>query len=157
MPEAITVRLPHADPAVYLEWMAYWRDIERRMIERPALEAFASRESAPFIRDPIADWISDAMAGGIIRQAGEARRVGADAVGPQITGDALVLREAMKYIAARIEWLNGPGMYQALAIEPPSPDVIALREWALESIIVQLAIHFSAPAPIVIPDVIAVR
>jgi len=46
---------------------------------------------------------------------------------------------------------------RALAIEPPSPDVIALREWALESIIVQLAIHCSAPAPIVIPDVIAVR
>ena len=29
MPDAITVRLPPADPAVFLEWMAYWRDFER--------------------------------------------------------------------------------------------------------------------------------
>src|SRR3954454_8790779 len=157
MPDTISVRLPQADPAVYLEWMAYWRDIERRMIERPALEAFASRESAPFLRDPISDWISDTMAGGVIRQAGAARRGGADVVAPEITGDALVLRQAMKHIAARAEWLNRPGMYQAMDIEPPSPDVIALREWALDSITVQLAIHFSAPAPIVIPDVLAVR
>jgi len=157
MPDVIRVRLPHADPAVYLEWMAYWRDIERRMLERPALEAFASSQSAPFLRDPIADWISDAMAGGIIRQAGAARREGAEMVAPEIVGDAVVLRQAMRYIAARHEWLSGPGMFEAMAIEPPSPNVIALREWALDSVSVQLAIHFSAPAPIVIPDVIAVR
>src|SRR3954463_3713176 len=118
MPDTISVRLPQADPAVYLEWMAYWRDIERRMIERPALEAFASRESAPFLRDPISDWISDTMAGGGIPPAGAPpppggggarggggapRRGGADVVAPQITGDALVLRQAMKHIAARAE------------------------------------------------------
>jgi hypothetical protein len=145
MPDRITVRLPHADPAVYLEWMAYWRDIERHMIERPALEAFAARESAPFLRDPIADWISDGMAGGVIRQAGAARRAGDHQVAPEITADALVLREAMRYIATRLEWLNGDGMHEAMEIELPSPDVVALREWALDSITVQLAIHFSPP------------
>jgi hypothetical protein len=147
MPDTIRVRLPHADPAVYLEWMAYWRDIERHMIERPALEAFASRESAPFIRDPIADWISDAMAGGVIRRASEARRLGHEVVAPEIEGDALVLREALRYILARLEWLNGPGVHEALDIERPSADVIALREWTLDSITVQLAIHFSEPEP----------
>ena len=157
MPDTIRVRLPHADPAVYLEWMAYWRDIERCMVEWPALEAFASGESAPFLRDPIADWISDAMAGAVIRQAGAARRAGDETVGPEIVGDALVLREAMKFIAARHEWLTGPGVFEAMGIDPPSPDIIALREWVLDSIMVQLAIHFSPPAPIVIPDVIAVR
>jgi hypothetical protein len=157
MPDALTVRLPPADPAVYLEWMAYWRDIERKMLERPALHAFASEESVPFIRDPVADFISDVMAGGVIRQAGAARRMGAESVAPEIVGDALVLRDAMKYIAARLEWLGGPGMHEALRIEPPSPDVVALREWALDSITVQLAIHFSAPEPIRIPDLIAVR
>src|SRR3954468_19913078 len=93
VPDSIKVRLPPADPAVYLEWMAYWRDVERRMIERPALEAFASLESAPFVRDPIADFISDVMAGGVIRQAGAARRLGNAEVAPEIVSDALVLRE----------------------------------------------------------------
>lgn len=157
MPDDITVRLPPADPAVYLEWMAYWRDVERRMLERPALEAFASSESAPFLRDPIADWISDTMAGAVIRQAGAARRAAAETVAPAIAGDAVVLRQAIRYIAARHDWLITPGVYEAMGIEPPSSDVIALREWALDSIIVQLAIHFSAPAPIVVPDLIAVR
>src|SRR4051812_50119352 len=96
MPDTISVRLPQADPAVYLEWMAYWRDIERRMIERPALEAFASRESAPFLRDPISDWISDTVAGGVIRQAGGGRREGGDRGAPGITGGAPGLRPAMK-------------------------------------------------------------
>jgi hypothetical protein len=146
VPDSIKVRLPHADPSVYLEWMAYWRDVERHMLERPALEAFATSESAPFLRDPIADWISDAMAGGIIRQSGAARRAGAPEVAPEIVGDALVLREAMKYIVARIEWLSGPGMHDAMGIEPPSPEILALREWTVNSITVQLAIHFSEPA-----------
>jgi hypothetical protein len=157
MPDQITARLPHADPAVYLEWMAYWRDIERRMLERPAPEPFDTSAGAPFVRDPIADWISDAMAGGIFRQAGAARRIGAETVAPEVTADPMVLRDAMRYLAARHEWLNSPGMYRAIGIEPPSPDVIALREWALDSITVQLAIHFSDPVPIAIPDAIAVR
>ena len=148
------VRLPPADPAVYLEWMAYWRDLERHMIERPALEAFASRESAPFIRDPIADWISDAMAGTVIRQSAEARRRGDEVVSPEIVGDPLVLNEAMRYITARLAWLNQPLMHEAMGIELPSHDVVALREWALDSITVQLAIHDSEPVRV--PDVVAV-
>ena len=152
MPDTITVRLPPAAPSVYLEWMAYWRDVERHMIERPALEVVAAAESAPFVRDPIADFISDTMAGGVIRQAGAARRIGHDVVAPEIVGDALVLREAMRYIVSRLEWLNQPLMHDAMGIEPPSPDVVALREWAFDSITVQLAIHFSQRSPALVPS-----
>jgi hypothetical protein len=148
MPDTVVVRLPHADPSVYLEWMAYWRDIERHMLERPALASFAAQESAPFLQDPIADWISDAMAGGIIRQAGAARRAGCAEVAPEIAGDALVFSEAMRYVVARIEWLAGPGMHEAMHVDPPSPEVIALREWTVNSVTVQLAVHFSDPAPV---------
>jgi hypothetical protein len=151
MPDTVVVRLPPADPAVYLEWMAYWRDVERHMVEHPALEAFASQESAPFVRDPIADWISDAMAGGIIRQAGAARRAGSREVAPGFAGDALVLAEAIRYVVARAGWLSQPGIHEAMGIEPPSPNVVALREWALDSITVQLAIHFSPPEHVLHP------
>jgi hypothetical protein len=120
-------------------------------VARPALEAFAARESAPFLRDPIADWISDALAGGIIRQAGAARRAGLREVAPEIAGDALVFREAMKYVVARAEWLSAPGIHEAMDIEPPSPEIVALREWTVDSITVQLAIHFSTPAPVAAP------
>jgi hypothetical protein len=167
MPDDLVVRLPPADPAVYLEWMAYWRDIERHMVEHPALAAFASRESAPFVNDPVADWISDTLAGGIIRQAGAARRAGEAVVAPALRSDALVLTEAVRYATARAEWLGGPGVHEAMDIEPPSANVVALREWAFDSIAVQLAVHFSPPervlapvagrgplASVVVPDVV---
>jgi hypothetical protein len=147
VPDTVRARLPHADPAVYLEWMAYWREIEHAMVERPALEAYASRESAPFLRDPIADWISDALAGGIIRQAGAARRAGEREVAPEISGDSLVFWAAMQYVVRRSEWLDQPGTHDAMGIEPPSAAVVSLREWAVNSLTVQLAIHLSsAPA-----------
>ena len=144
MPDTIWVRLPSADPAVYLEWMAFWREVEHRMIERPALEAYAARESAPFLRDPIADWISDALAGGIIRQAAAARRGGLPEVAPEISGDPLVLRVAMQYVLLRSHWLDQPDVLEAMGIEPPSATVQSLRESVVDSVAVQLSIHLSA-------------
>jgi hypothetical protein len=144
VPDTVRVRLPHADPAVYLEWMAYWREVEHRMLERPALEAYAARESAPFLRDPIADWISDGLAGAILRQAGEARRAEVEDVAPEISGDALVFLVAMQYVLRRSEWLEQPGIHEAMGVDPPSATVVSLREWAVNSVTVQLGVHFSS-------------
>jgi hypothetical protein len=151
VPDTVLVRLPPADPAVYLEWMAYWRDIEGHMIERPALEEFASSQSAPFLRDPIADWISDALVGGVIRQAAAARREGRHQVSPVIAGDALVFGEALRYVVARARWLEMAGIHEAMRIEPPSAEVVALRGWTLDSVTVQLAVHASAATHIEVP------
>lgn len=151
MPDAVVVRMPPAHPAVYLEWMAYWRDIEGHMVERPALEEFASNQSAPFLRDPIADWISDALVGGIIRQAGTARREGRHQVAPEIAGDALVFGQALRYVVARARWLGMPGIHEAIGIEPPSAEIVALREWTMNSVMVQLAIHAGAATQVEVP------
>src|SRR5437764_10936177 len=128
MTDALTVRLPRVSPALYLEWVAYWREVEDRMLERPALADHAARESAPFLRDPIADWISDTIVGGIVSQAGEARRAGLPEVAPEVQGDALVMREWIRYMGRRAAWLDRAGVHRAIGVEPPSPAVVELRE-----------------------------
>src|SRR5438093_10895092 len=114
MTDTLSVHLPRVPPALYLEWVAYWREVEHRMLERPALADHAARESAPFLRDPIADWISDSLVGGIVNQAGAARRAGDGEVAPELQGDALVMREWTRYMRRRADWLDQPGVHRAM-------------------------------------------
>jgi hypothetical protein len=145
MTDSVTVRLPRVSPALYLEWVAYWREVERRMLEHPALADHAARESAPFLRDPIADWISDTVVGAIVSQAGEARRAGLDTVAPELGGDVLVMREWIRYMARRAEWLDRPGVHRAMGVEPPIPAVVELRESVGQAVYTQLALHVVEP------------
>ena len=134
-----TVTLPPAPPEAYLRWMAFWRQVERKMVEHPALEALASRESVPFVRDPVANFISTQLVRQVVNQAAEAQRTGSSVVPLEITGPSELLSEAMDYVGRRASWLEQPGVLEAMDIEPLSSDLLALRANVVRTVREQLA------------------
>jgi hypothetical protein len=134
----IRLVLPPALPARYLAWMAFWREVERKMVESPHLAEVAAEESRPFLHDPVADFLSEKVVAAISRQAHEARSQGAAEVSPVIEGDEPLMRQALEYVAARGRWLQEPGVAQAMGIEPLEPDLVELRNETLATLMVQL-------------------
>jgi hypothetical protein len=134
----IRLVLPPALPARYLAWMAFWREVERKMVESPQLAEVASQESRPFLHDPVADFLSEKVVASISRQAHDARSRGASEVSPAIEGDEALMRQALEYVAARGRWLQEPGVAEAMGIEPLEPDLVDLRNEVLSTLIVQL-------------------
>ena len=80
--ESVTVLLPPAAPEAYLRWMSFWRQVEQRRIERPALNEVASAESAPSAGDRVANFLSSEVVTAIMAQAAKARREGGAVVMP---------------------------------------------------------------------------
>jgi hypothetical protein len=134
----IRLVLPPALPGRYLSWMAFWREVERKMLENPQLAEIAAVGSRPFVRDPVADFLSEKVVAAISRQAHEARSRGASEVSPVIEGEPGMVRQALEYVAARGRWLQEPGVAQAMGIEPLEPDLVELRSEALATLTVQL-------------------
>lgn len=124
--QALILQLPAADPATYLAWMAYWRDVEARMLELPALEQFISREAAPFLHSAIAVQLSSAV-GQIATQAAAAMEAGRAHVAPEISlnGSSEMLTDIASYILRRGAWLAQHA--DALRVDAPSIRVRQLR------------------------------
>ena len=148
MEQSLQVRLPPAPPDHYLRWMAYWREVEQAMAARPAFEHHASSVSAPFLRGEVAEYLSGVMCTEIIRQAAEAKRVGALDVRPVVTGGSAILLEAVGTIRRRGRWLDETLSLEAAGVEPLEPELIALRKRAvrvMELAIARAAEHAHAP------------
>ncbi len=126
-PATIAVRLPAARPADYLRWMAYWREVEQAMADRPALERHASAMSAPFVREPFADHLSGVWVTSIIQQATDAKRAGVDAVTPCLDGSPADLLRAADYVERRGRWLHTTVVVEAMGIRPLEPHLVRLR------------------------------
>jgi hypothetical protein len=133
----IEIKLPEAEPADYLSWMAFWREVEQRVGASPALETMASEESAPFIRDDIARFLSDNIVGAIATQAGEAKQRGDELVTPMLRGNVEIVPRALHDVALRMRWLTDERC-RAMGIEPLEPHLVALRLRVLETVLDQL-------------------
>jgi hypothetical protein len=119
--------------------MAFWREVERKMVENPQLAEMAAEEARPFLHDPVADFLSERVVAAISRQAQEARTRGASEVSPVIEGEEQTMRLALEYVGTRGRWLQEPGVAEAMGIDPLEPDLVDLRNEVLASIITQLS------------------
>ena len=135
----MAVRLPAAPPDDYLRWMAYWREVEQAMADRPALERHASAMSAPFVREPFADHLSGVWVTSIIQQAADAKRTGAESVSPSLEGSAADMLRAADYVERRGRWLHTTVVVEAMGIRPLEPHLVRLRAEAVKSLREQAA------------------
>ncbi|MGH2663592.1 MAG: hypothetical protein ACRDH8_12500 [Actinomycetota bacterium] len=139
MAGTVTVRLPEAPPEHYLRWMVFWRDVELIMGQTPTLAEAAAEESAPFIRDEVADFLSRDVVGSILKQAREARDAGSETVIPVLVVDRDLLRQGAEYVVARGMWLERPGVLEAMGVAPLEEHLAHLRARAVEEVRRQLA------------------
>ena len=123
----VSFAFPEAPPDIWLRWLRAWRLVEQRMIESPALEALASSESAPFVREEFADMISAGLIPEIMRQAEAALRRGERLVRPRVELPVEYLAKLVRYVSRRARWLEQPGVSRALGVEFP-PEAQGLRE-----------------------------
>src|SRR5439155_21170731 len=98
LPGSVTVTLPAARPDAYLRWVAFWREVEHRMLESPSLEDYATSVSVPFLRGEVAGFVSDVLARQLVDQATRAQGEGKDYVVPRVSGDRRLLTAAKWYI-----------------------------------------------------------
>lgn len=129
--------LPEASPTSYLRWLAFWREIEQRMVERPSLEAAASEASAPFISDQVAQTISNTLVPQIVEEARAAETRGDRTVAPALEADHNMVVQAVRYVRSRVAFLT-PDVCKAMGVEPLDPALIRLRDAVLQAIEDQL-------------------
>ena len=110
--------------------MAYWRDVESAMLERPALETLASVESAPFLHGEVARTISD-LVREIAVQAQFARDTDQPCA-PRLEVDERVLPEMADYVEQRGDWLQT--FSGSLGIHPLEGHLQQLRERVIGSL-----------------------
>lgn len=125
--------LPDAPPSSYLRWLAFWREVEQRMVERPSLEAAASRVSAPFLNDEVAQTISGVLVPRIVEQAREAASADRRTVAPTIEADPEVMSQVTRYVRRRLAFLT-PDVCRAMDVEPLEPTLARLRDSVLEAL-----------------------
>lgn len=125
--------LPEAPPSSYLRWLAFWREVEQRMVERPSLEAAASRVSAPFLSDEVARTISDVLVPRIVEQAREAVSADRTTVAPIIEADPALMDQAIRYVRRRMAFMT-PQVSRAMDVEPLDPALVRLRDAVLEAL-----------------------
>jgi aminopeptidase N len=138
-PSPIRVQLPDAPTGLYLQWMRYWRRVERKMLENPLLHEIASKASAPFLHDEVARFISSELLVSIERQARRARTQGLPTVAPIIEGEREVLRQAVDYVIRRARWLHDLNVSRRMRIRPLPEEPANLRAKALAVMHLQLA------------------
>jgi len=141
-PGSVTVTLPAASPGAYLRWVAFWREVEDRMLQSPSLEAYASSMSVPFLRGEVARFVSDVLARQLVDQATRAERQGRDYVVPRITGDRRLLAAAKWYIAERGDWLSSSSgtttMAEAMGVPALPSDLVSLRQRVVTALALEL-------------------
>lgn len=130
--------LPEAAPGTYLAWVAYWREVEDRMLRYPALEEMASRESAPFLRDPVAEFLSDVFISQVAEQARRAADEGRLRVAPLVRADPDRLTRGLDYVVRRAAWLEKEWVQEALRIRPLEAEAVVLREGIVRAVREQL-------------------
>lgn len=135
--ERFSVTLPEAPPAHYLAWMAFWREVEQKVGTAPSLQDAAAEESAPFVRDDLADLISQRIVGAITAQATEALKAGEASIAPTIEAVPEVLAKALTYVTARVRWMT-PERLEAMGIEPLDPKLVELRARVVKHVLEQL-------------------
>lgn len=140
MSETIEVRLPEAPPAQYLRWMAFWREVEQKMGESPALESMASLQSAPFIHEETASYLSRSVVKAIVDQANAALKENRPLVGPVLAIEPHRMVDGVKVVAARTRWMTDDRC-RAMGIEPLAPTLVALRSEVLVAVAQQIAPH----------------
>jgi hypothetical protein len=123
----LLVRLPEAKPDTYLSWMAFWREVEAKMLDRPALDQLGSEEAAPFLHGRIALLLSD-LVRELSNQSVLAIEARAGWVTPEVKvpPSAEVLAEMASYLWRRGAWL---AVYaSSIGISPVSKEVEDLRQ-----------------------------
>jgi hypothetical protein len=134
----ITLELPEAPPKAYLRWMAYWREVERWMLEHRDLEAAAEVESAPFFHNRVAEFLSREAIPQIVRQAQTARRQGRR-VAPKVEAPPDIMAEAVGYIIRRSRWLQEQELAGLPGMPPLDEEVANIRAKVMAVIQLQLA------------------
>jgi len=129
----VELRLPRAHALDYLRWMAYWREVETRMIEHPALERLASKEAGEFLGGADAKLISK-LAADLASQATAARAAGREIVQPtlEMDRDPASLFGLAHLIASRAEWLQRHE--KPLDVAPLDAHLVALRSKVIRAI-----------------------
>lgn len=141
--QELTLVLPAAPPELYLRWMAFWREVEQVMLDSPALEEFASSQSAPFMHDPVARFVSNVVVFQITEQARDALARGTEEARPTVSGDSELLRMGVWYAAERGDWLasqlaDGKTVAEAIGIRPLEPELVILRKRTFREVAQQL-------------------
>lgn len=135
----VKIVLPPGPPAAYRKWVAFWREVEEKMLARPALEALASEASAPFLRGAAAAFWSEVVVYEIMTQALTAKRVGDRLVSPSFAGDAALIAEAVDIVERRGRWLHLDVVAKAIGVEPLERELLLLQAKVIEVIRHQLA------------------
>jgi len=142
LPGSVTVTLPSARPDAYRRWVAFWREVEHRMLESPSLEAYASSMSVPFLQGDVASFVSDVLARQLVEQATRAQRQGKDYVVPRVTGDRRLLTAAKWYLAERGDWLSSTSgtktMAEAMGVPALPSELVALRKRVVTALALDL-------------------
>jgi hypothetical protein len=137
----VTVTYPAARPAVYLRWLAYFREVESAMLVHAGLADLAMKEAGPFVQGETAGFISTTV-GRLASQAREAQAKGSAEVAPIISGNARLLAESLLLVERRNAWLeadvNGRPLVEVLGIDSLDADGHALRTAAIDSVRHQL-------------------
>lgn len=129
--------LPSAPPGNYLRWLAFFREVEQRMGEKPGLESVAAALSAPFMRDEVAERISTDLIPQLASQAHEAQSRGDATVTPVIEAEPSLMRTMTEYVARRGAFLT-PQVVSAMGIEPLDAKLVALRVEVITAVREQL-------------------
>jgi hypothetical protein len=129
--------LPPAPPRTYLRWMAFWRTVEQAMLRNPALEDFASGESAPFLEGPVALFLSEVVSE-ISAQAEVAEQERRETVAPELSGPLEFWEGAADYVEVRGGWLDaqlerGP-VAELTGLKPLDQECQALRMRVVETV-----------------------
>lgn len=123
----MSVTLPEAAPRDYARWLAVWREVEQRAVDRGWIPGDEVLERAPRAREAVADFLAREVAAEVARQAHAAERAGRGRVAPRVRGDGELLAEALGYLIRWTGWLREPGVPEALGLEPLDEE--AARMW----------------------------
>ena len=123
------VTLPPASPTSYLRWVAFWREVEDRMLASEQLREIAAKEAAPFMDGEVARFISQA-AGQIASQATSVPDH--DSFTPVITIPPAIRGEVAETIARRAAWLDLN--HEALGIGALEQDLGDLRSRVIAAV-----------------------
>jgi hypothetical protein len=115
--------------------MAYWRQVEALMLSRPALAEHAAEQSAPFIREPVADYISGVLIPQLVKAASAAEQRGDPMVQPVVEVEPETLLKGLDYVRRRGAWLL---TLDDRTLPRLDPELVELRARAIAFVTPQL-------------------